>query len=144
MFLSPPETLRKYPIVPQLRRKLSAPYQVPNTNIVLEKNTAIQIPILGIHHDPDIYPDPEKFDPSRFTKENIAARHPYAWLPFGEGKRNCIGMRFGMMQTRIGLATILNNYKLSPSERTLIPMRFQPNGLVLGPDGGMFLRVETI
>lgn len=130
--------------MPNLRRKLSAPYKVPNTKIVLEKDTAILIPTLGIHHDPEIYPRPEVFDPSRFTKENIADRHPYAWLPFGEGNRNCIGLRFGMMQTRIGLATILNNYKLTPSERTLIPMKFQPNGMVLGPDGGMYLRIEDI
>lgn len=123
---------------------MTSNYKIPNSNVILEKDTSILVPIMGIHHDPEIYPDPDVFDPERFTKENIAKRHPYAWLPFGEGPRNCVGLRFGMMQTRIGLATILSSYKLSPSERTLIPMEFLPNGIVVQPKGGMYLRIEKI
>lgn len=123
---------------------MTSNYKIPNSNVILEKDTSILVPIMGIHHDPDFYPDPDVFDPERFTKENIAKRHPYAWLPFGEGPRNCVGLRFGMMQTRIGLATILSSYKLSPSERTLIPMEFLPNGIVVQPKGGMYLRIEKI
>lgn len=87
------ETLRKWPIVPALIRQAENAYKVPNSEFVLEKGTKISIPVLGIHRDPDIYPNPDLFDPERFTKENIAERHPYSWLPFGEGPRNCIGKR---------------------------------------------------
>lgn len=51
----------------------------------------IKIPTHAIHHDPEIYPDPYRFDPERFNDENIKSRHTYAFLPFGEGPRVCIG-----------------------------------------------------
>lgn len=45
-----------------------------------------------IHHLPEIYPDPKKFDPERFTPENSVGRHPYSYIPFSAGPRNCIGL----------------------------------------------------
>lgn len=117
---------------------------MPNTDWVLEKDMTILIPIMGFHHDPDIFPNPEKFDPDRFTKENIAARHQYAWIPFGKGPRDCVGMRFGMMQTRLGIATVLRSFKVSPSEKTPIPMKLQPDAQLLSPAGGMHLNIERI
>lgn len=125
-------------------RKTSADYKVPNTNITLEKGTTVLIPCMGFHHDPEIFPEPQKFDPDRFTKENIASRHSYAWVPFGKGPRDCVGLRFGMMQSRMGIATILNNFILSPSERTTIPMKFQAHAEMLSPVGGMFLNLEPV
>lgn len=136
------ETLRKYPVADTLLRQSGADYKIPDTNLILPKGTQVLIPILGFHRDPEIYPDPDKFDPERFNKENIAARHPYAWIPFGEGPRNCVGMRFGMMQTRMGIATIINNFIVTPSEKTIIPMQFQPDAQVMSPLGGMFLNLE--
>lgn len=138
------ETLRKYPIVDTLFRKTNNTYKVPDSDITFEKDTLVGIPVLGIHRDPKIYPDPMKFDPERFTKENVAARHPYAWMPFGLGPRNCIGLRFGMMQTRLGIATILNDFQVTPSKETIIPMRFQPETILLSPLGGMHLNLERI
>lgn len=99
---------------------------------------------MGFHHDPEIFPEPQKFDPDRFTKENIASRHSYAWVPFGKGPRDCVGLRFGMMQSRMGIATILNNFILSPSVRTTIPMKFQAHAEMLSPVGGMFLNLEPV
>lgn len=138
------ETLRKYPIVDTLLRKVTIPYKVPNTEITLDSGMRVLIPVMGIHRDPEIYPEPEKFDPERFTKENIAARHPYAWIPFGEGPRNCIGLRFGMMQTRLGIAMILKNFIVTPSKKTNIPLTLDPAGQLLSPAGGMFLNLKPI
>lgn len=119
-------------------------YKVPGSDLVLEKGLIISIPVLGIHRDPAIYPRPDQFDPERFTKEEVAKRHPMAYIPFGEGQRNCIGLRFGLMQTRVGLATLFNSYKVTTTEKTPIPMRFEPGSRVLCPDGGMHLKIEPV
>lgn len=82
------ETLRKYPPVDNLIRMASNDYKIQNSNLVIEKDTLIFIPVFGIHYNAEIYEDPGKFDPERFTPENKKNRHPMAHLPFGEGPRN--------------------------------------------------------
>lgn len=66
-------------------------FHCPNTGLSIEKDTPIMISLLGLHYDPENYPNPMKFDPERFNEENILTRHPYTYLPFGEGPRYCIG-----------------------------------------------------
>lgn len=85
------ETLRLYPIVDPVQRNALVDYKVPGTDIVIEKGTTVFVSIYGIHHDARYYPDPEKFDPERFTTENCRDRNSCAYLPFGVGPRNCIG-----------------------------------------------------
>lgn len=83
--------MRKYPVLPFISRVCTKAYNIPDTDIVLEKGTEIVIPFTGIHRDPEFYPNPELFDPERFSDEEIRKRDHYTYLPFGEGPRNCIG-----------------------------------------------------
>lgn len=85
------EGLRMNPVVATMFRLCTKRYVIPGTDVVIEKGTPVIIPIFGIQRDPAIYPDPEKFDPDRFSSENVSARHPYSFLSFGEGPRICIG-----------------------------------------------------
>ncbi|KAH8410872.1 hypothetical protein KR222_005603, partial [Zaprionus bogoriensis] len=138
------ETLRKHPIVAHLLRQANEDYKVPNTDHVIEKGTTVLIPVHSIHHDPEIYPDPERFDPTRFEPEAINARHPFAYLPFGDGPRNCIGERFGRMQAKIGLVSLLRRFKFSASKRTEIPLLLSTQSFPLAPKNGVHLKVERI
>jgi cytochrome P450 family 6 len=89
------ETLRKYPIVPFLERKSCSDYELPapngNGTVTLPAGTGVYILVLALHHDPTYFPEPQKFDPDRFTEENIESRQNYTYIPFGEGPRMCIG-----------------------------------------------------
>jgi cytochrome P450 len=81
------ETLRKYPSVPTLFRTTAKDYEVPNRNFTIEKGMQIFIPVYAIHHNAAFYPNPEKFDPERFTPEEIQKRPSTAYLTFGDGPR---------------------------------------------------------
>ncbi|KAF2892518.1 hypothetical protein ILUMI_13655 [Ignelater luminosus] len=138
------ETLRKYPPFPTIGRICTKNYKVPDSNVVIEKGTAIVIPISGIHYCPEYYPEPEKFDPERFSPENKSKRHHYTWLPFGEGPRNCIGMRFGLMQVKVGLAVLLKDYKFTVNSRTQTPLIMDPASFISTAKGGIWLNVVKI
>ncbi|XP_063913466.1 probable cytochrome P450 6a13 [Zophobas morio] len=133
------ETLRKHPPISTLIRLCTKNYTVPGTNSVIEKGTTVFVPIAGIQHDPEYYPNPEKFDPERFSEVNKKKRHPYAFIPFGEGPRVCIGLRFGMLEAKVGLSVLLKNYKFSINSKTQLPLKFDPTSFTLSPLGGMWL-----
>lgn len=133
-----------YPPGAVVPRKCVKNYRVPNTDIIIEKGVTVLIPILAIHHDEEYYPNPSKFDPERFTDENKKSRHSYAHIPFGEGPRNCIGLRFGLMQTKVGLASILRNFKFSVSSKTEEPLQMKANSLVLAAVGEIWLNAEKL
>jgi len=138
------ETLRKYPPVPILSRECTKTYQIPNSDLVLEKGSSVFLPIMGIQRDPEHYPNPEKFDPERFSPENKAKRHAFTWLPFGEGPRACIGLRFGVMQTKVALTVLLKNYNFSLNPKTKVPLVLDPKSFILSVKGGIWLTTEKI
>lgn len=74
-----------------LPRTCTKDYKFPDDDGFIEKGTQVFIPTLALHMDPEYYPNPEKFDPDRFSEENKSTRHPYVYLPFGEGPRVCLG-----------------------------------------------------
>ncbi|XP_017082821.1 probable cytochrome P450 6a18 [Drosophila eugracilis] len=140
------ETLRLYTIIPNVDRVAAKRFVVPgNPKFVIEAGQSVIIPSTAIHHDPSIYPEPYEFRPERFSPEESAKRSSVAWLPFGEGPRNCIGLRFGQMQARIGLALLIKNFKFSTCPETADPLSFDPNSsILLGLKCGIHLKLEAL
>ncbi|KAH8355092.1 hypothetical protein KR093_005416, partial [Drosophila rubida] len=138
------ETLRKYPILPHILRRSTCTYKVPDSNLIVEPNTRIMIPVHSIHHDPKLYPDPDRFDPLRFEPAAVKSRHPFAYLPFGDGPRNCIGERFGLMQVKIGVVMLLRHYQIDVTPATQIPLQFSKRNFLIATQSGIHLNIKRL
>ncbi|KAL1497220.1 hypothetical protein ABEB36_008216 [Hypothenemus hampei] len=125
------ETLRLYPPVLTISRIATEDCKLEGTDFVVEKGTTIVIPVIGLHRDPDLFPNPEKYDPERFTVENKSNIKPSSYLPFGDGPRNCIGKRFGLMQVQIGLVKILNSFRIEVNPNMKYPIEIGKSQFLL-------------
>ncbi|KAL3269988.1 hypothetical protein HHI36_009044 [Cryptolaemus montrouzieri] len=105
------ESLRLYPSVPMISRRAGHDF-VTASGYKIPAGTTLHMHIFDLHRKPDIYPDPFKFDPDRFLKDNSSHRHPYAYLPFSAGPRNCIGQKFAMLEIKTFLVGILRKFRM--------------------------------
>lgn len=138
------ETLRKYAPLAMLNRVCIKDYKIPGTNKIIEKGTHIWLPIYALHRDEKYYADPDNFDPDRFSDENMVGvnqiNRPY--YAFGDGPRNCIGMRMGKMQTKVGLVLLLQKFKYELEDRLKQnEFKIDPNGFLLSALGGIRLHI---
>lgn len=104
------ECLRLYPPVSFISRESSEEIQYYNETIPAK--TLVHLHIFDIHRDPKYYPDPERFDPDRFLPENCEHRHPFAYIPFSAGPRNCIGQKFALLEIKSVLEHLLMAFKM--------------------------------
>ncbi|XP_042096186.1 cytochrome P450 3A24-like isoform X3 [Ovis aries] len=139
------ETLRMFPIAVRLERFCKKDVEIHGVSI--PKGTTVMVPISVLHRDPQLWPEPEEFRPERFSKKNKDSINPYVYLPFGTGPRNCIGMRFAIMNMKLAIVRILQNFSFKPCKETQIPLKINSQGL-LRPEKPIFLKVvlrdETI
>ncbi|XP_068081149.1 cytochrome P450 9e2 [Anabrus simplex] len=137
------ESLRFYPPAPFLDRLCVKNYTIPATEkqpgYTIKKGDVIWIPSYSIHHNPKYYPDPEKFDPERFSDENKNSIQPYTYLPFGVGPRLCIGQRFALLEAKVALVHILSHFNLTVVEKTPLPLRLTRDSFVMSIEGGFWM-----
>jgi cytochrome P450 family 9 len=113
-----------------------------NSSILIEKGTVISTSIVGFHYDPNYFPNPEKFDPDRFSDENRLNINMDAYMPFNIGPRNCIGSRFALMELKTILYYLLSEFKFEACEKTEIPLKFSKAPFTIKPANGIWLNLK--
>lgn len=88
----------------------------------IEAGTSVMFPAYAINHDYRIYPNPERFNPEHFLGEQ-KKKYGVTFMPFGLGPRNCVGMRFGLMESKLVLYSIVSEFLVQPCIKTQIPFR---------------------
>ena len=102
------EGLRLYPPFWMIDRMAVADDRVGDMEI--PSGSMVIVFVYGAHHAPRHWPNPEKFDPQRFTKEEMKLRTPFTFLPFGGGPRVCIGQHYAMLQVLMILSELTRRY----------------------------------
>ncbi|XP_046448962.1 cytochrome P450 4c3-like isoform X2 [Daphnia pulex] len=134
------EALRMYPSIPFVMRNLTEDVEIDGHT--LPAGVTVAMVFYAIHHNPLIYPDPEVFRPERFFPENSVGRHPYAFIPFSAGPRNCIGQKYAMLELKVVFANLLRKVKFSVPDPTK-PLSDAPDlGFVLKPKHGVRLNLS--
>ncbi|XP_019381526.1 PREDICTED: cytochrome P450 4V2-like isoform X1 [Gavialis gangeticus] len=132
------ETLRLFPSVPFFARTLNQDCSIRGFEI--PKGTNAVIFPYALHRDPNVFPDPEEFRPERFFLENSSGRHPYAYVPFSAGPRNCIGQRFALMEEKAVLAILLRHFWLETNQKR--EELVLAGDLILRPNNGIWIQVK--
>lgn len=131
------EAMRLYPPAWLISRPVLRDFEIAGYR--LPAGTVFYVCQYLLHRNPQFWPDPERFDPERFTPEARAARHHYAYVPFGGGPHQCLGEQFAWLEGNLVLATFAQKWRLRPvtgHKPELEPL------ITLRPKGGMPMIVE--
>jgi cytochrome P450 len=106
------ETLRVRPVIPAVLRQLKAPVTLGGWR--LPAGVTVIPAVTLMHEDPTIFPEPERFRPERFLEDEQGST--YTWIPFGGGRRRCLGAAFASFEMRVALRTILERATLRAAD----------------------------
>ncbi|XP_072031023.1 cytochrome P450 3A56-like [Amphiura filiformis] len=110
------EAMRRYTSPTVIKRRCTDDFN--HNGVRISKGQMVYIDKHAIHRNPLYWPNPLDFDPERFSREAKETHHPCANLAFGAGPRNCVGMRFAILEAKFGLVRILQRYKLEVASET--------------------------
>lgn len=109
------ESLRLYPPVPLIARKVNQDVQLASEDHIIPAGSTVVVGTYKIHRRPDIYNNPDRFDPDNFLPERTQNRHYYSFIPFSAGPRSCVGRKYAMLKLKVLLSTILRKYRIKSS-----------------------------
>ncbi|XP_072753525.1 cytochrome P450 4g15-like [Anoplolepis gracilipes] len=106
------ESLRLFPPVPIIARKLNEDVKIITGDYVLPKSATVVIAQFAVHRSEKYYSNPTVFNPDNFLPEKMQQRHYYAFIPFSAGPRSCVGRKYAMLKLKVLISTILRNYRV--------------------------------
>lgn len=109
------ETLRLYPSVPFIGRLVTEDMVIGDH--LIPAGVWLNIELFNVHRCEDHFPNPEKFDPDNFLPEKMQNRHPFAYVPFSAGPRNCIGQKFALLEEKTIISSILRKFRVESTEK---------------------------
>ena len=109
----------------------------------LPADSPVLLNIMGMHVNPSLWPEPEKFNPDHFSAEKCAARHPHAFIPFAPGARSCIGRHLSMDEMRVILASLVARFRIRLADESAPPPDWV-NEIVSKPKPSIKVRVEVL
>lgn len=140
------ETLRKHPPFDYFSREATEDYKIADSDIIIEKGTPILISVTAPHYDPNFYEQPDRFMPERFAHDQSSNKNSSdtPFLTFGDGPRNCIGMRLGKMQSKIGVCLLLRKYAFELGKQHIdSELVFDSQTSSRTPVNGLRLKITT-
>lgn len=138
------ETFRLHPPFDILTRECTKDYKIAKTNAIIEKGTVIYISITGPQHDPKYYDRPTEFIPDRFKDKNSGQTSlDMPFYTFGDGPRNCIGMRLGKINSKLGVCLLLREFVFELGAQHMNnSLEFDPKGITRAPISGIRLKCK--
>ncbi|XP_075154540.1 cytochrome P450 28c1 [Haematobia irritans] len=142
------ESLRIYPPGLWSTKCCTKSYQFPKKDgclLTVHKGESIIIPVFALHHDPQYYPEPDKFKPERFLPENGGVKRYKdfgVFLGFGDGPRTCLGVRFALIQCKSAISHLVKKFHIKLNERTMREFKLDPKSFLALHNGGVWLNFE--
>ncbi|KAM9610948.1 ultra-long-chain fatty acid omega-hydroxylase isoform 2-T2 [Morphnus guianensis] len=134
------ESLRLHPPVTAVSRRCTKDIALRDGRVI-PKGIICLMSIYGTHHNPDIWPEPQVYNPLRFSPENSKGRSPLAFIPFSAGPRNCIGQSFAMAELKVVAALTVARFAIKLDAGR--PPRRKPE-LILRTEDGLWLLLEPL
>ncbi|CAJ0931761.1 unnamed protein product, partial [Mesorhabditis belari] len=134
------ESLRLFPSVPIFTRRVEKDFEIDGH--LFPKNCVIGVTPLMIHQNPAVYDNPDVFDPENFSEERVTKRHPFAYIPFSAGPRNCIGQKFALMEEKTMLSWFFRRFNITADSQTKFEENIPCPEIILKPSMGIPVQIS--